>query len=420
MDSETGPGSSGDAEGDQEASPRFQHREQAMRDALRALLRDQSLARFGSHAYSGRELSFRLQFSTFPQENWQLRFDPPLGEQIEVQLADAAAEHGSFIKGRVYCFRCASSECEHSLPPDSLSVFRGFTATGVPAWCELVQALVDGGDVRADLLYEQPPAVLAVVQLGRSLKKQQLPFFGRASKTYSVLGQVVAGYFAVGRHPGLAGDRLAVTIQVVETRGSAGRPCLRINPVLGDLSVEEWEALLVEDRWTFLARGIEEARRRVEEMERQVQGAWERGGASEMRKGFRGLPHVLGKLARTVEQGVRQKRRRTRHAEAQRQRQRPVHKALTEAQAAGPGDLYFDEKRHTWIACGKHGRTHVFNEEGRHVTSFLLAPGGAEFRVRTRRWRAMQEEEVRRFKAVLSGERAGGESEVNTSEDPSA
>lgn len=420
MDREQGRDSPRAAPDSDSPSPQFQRRLEAIQDALRALLRDHSLQQFGSGVHGDRSLSLKLDFSTDPRENWAVRFEPPLFEQVQAQLADSAAEQGRFVPGRVYCFRCGSSECEHSLPPNSLSVFRSYSSTGVPDWCELVQSLVDGGDERADQLYRKPPAVLASVQFGRALKREQLPFFGRASKTYSVLGQVVAGYFRVGRLPRLQGDRLAVTIQAVETRNREGRPCVRLNPVAGDLSAEEWEEFLVEDRLAFLRRGLAEARAAAEAMERLVQGAWERGQGAEMRKAFGRLPQLLGKLARAVEQGARQKLRRTHHAETRGSRGRPVHKALQEARAAQPEHLFVDEKKGTWIACGKQGRAHVFNEAGRHVTSFLLPPDGAAFRVRTSRWRPMQEDEQSRFKAAVSGTPEASPTDGSTVENPGA
>jgi len=64
--------------------------------------------------------------------------------------------------------------------------------------------------------------------------------------------------------------------------------------------------------------------------------------------------------------------------------------------------VFFDEKRRTFVVCGRQGRAHAFTAEGRHVTSFVLPAGGAEFRVRTNRWRPIRPEEFAPFRAALT------------------
>jgi hypothetical protein len=268
-----------------------------------------------------------------------------------------------------------------------------------------VQPFLEARCERVDQLYGDPPAVLALMQYGHDLKLKQLSSFGRASKTYAILGQVIAGYFlrpAARRAEARADRRLAVTFQAVEIRGRAGEVGIRLNPIAGGLSPEDWDELLVSDWRPSLSRACEGAFRTAEDIERRVCEARDAGSADELRQQLRRVPQMLAGLARTLEQGDRQSARRTRHAEQHRRPQRPVHKAVEDALAAGEGRLFYDEKKDTWIACGKQGRAHVFSAEGRHVTSFVLPPGGAEFRLRTHRWRALQKEETARFRALLA------------------
>ncbi len=59
----------------------------------------------------------------------------------------------------------------------------------------------------------------------------------------------------------------------------------------------------------------------------------------------------------------------------------------------------FDEKSGALIACGEQGRAHVFNNEGRHVTSFVIRQDAIQFRVRNQRWRPASPDEVRQLKS---------------------
>jgi hypothetical protein len=117
-------------------------------------------------------------------------------------------------------------------------------------------------------------------------------------------------------------------------------------------------------------------------------------GAAVDRLRLRKVPAVLRGLARGLERSSRQSLRRTRHAQRHSRQVRPVHKALDDVRVAGPNAFFYDEKRETWIVCGKQGRTHAFNSNGRLVTSFSLPPGGAERRVGTARWRRLEGVEV--------------------------
>jgi hypothetical protein len=387
------------------SATRSHRREQAACDALRALLRDHYFQHFGAEAPAEGELKVELSLRVRPQDAWATSFEPAFIEQIQGQIEDAQAGWDVYQRGRVFCFRCRSSQCPHSAPPGPLEVFKGYSSTGIPEWWELVQPFLEARCERVDQLYGDPPAVLALMQYGHDLKLKQLSSFGRASKTYAILGQVIAGYFlrpAARRAEARADRRLAVTFQAVEIRGRAGEVGIRLNPIAGGLSPEDWDELLVSDWRPSLSRACEGAFRTAEDIERRVCEARDAGSADELRQQLRRVPQMLAGLARTLEQGDRQSARRTRHAEQHRRPQRPVHKAVEDALAAGEGRLFYDEKKDTWIACGKQGRAHVFSAEGRHVTSFVLPPGGAEFRLRTHRWRALQKEETARFRALLA------------------
>lgn len=372
------------------ALTRWQRRERAAADALRTFVRDVHEARFGAVAPRSPEIRFDLHLRARPGEAWALTFDPPLADQIAAQLEDARALLGVYREGRVFCHKCESSDCAHAAPPTPLAVFAGYDPMGMPEWKELLQALIEARDERVDRLFDRSPRVLARLQLGRDLRARQLAEFGRASATYSILGQVVAGYFAAPGAPGAdAAGRVALTFQAVETRGPRGGREVRLN-TLGVLpdgrDLDEW---LGSDAADWIGRARDEARRALDGLARTVAG----GGSPDAPGGdpHRALgrvPLVLRRLAESLERGRRQEDRRTRHVEQRRHDRRPVPKAWEDLAGAKADAFFRDEKESTLVVCGPQGRAHVFNDGGRHVTSFVLQPGGADFRLRTGRWTA--------------------------------
>ncbi|MCX7591955.1 MAG: hypothetical protein N2255_10055 [Kiritimatiellae bacterium] len=383
---------------------RARRRERAICDALRGFLRDHAFRHYGRRIPAGRSTELELRVRVEPENEWCVTFEPPLEEQIRPRIEDLAATYGVFRRGHVYCFRCASASCRHSMPESPLQVFRGYGSTGVPEWQELVQAFLDGRDERLDLLFVDQPVIVALVQLGRDLRKNQLSAFGRSSKTYAILGQVVAGYWRLPPKwaETTGAERLACTFQAVEIRQVDGTLGLKINPVVGALSSSQWDELLVSSLSGAVGQPLRTAVEQIEKIERKVIAARQAARMNELRQALRQVPHVLTELARSLEGRQRQELRRTRHAQSHSRPERPIHKALEDAREATDTDLFYDEKRGTWIAYGKNGRTHVFNLEGKHVTSFILQPGGVDFRLRTHRWRLLQKEEIARFRACIA------------------
>lgn len=383
-----------------------ERREKAAADVLRAFIRDAHVAKFGPVVHGQDELAIRIQLTVRPAGNWALSFDPPLAEQVVGQLQDAQADRGAARKGRAYCFRCASSVCEHALPPSSLHVFAGYSPTGQPEWEEFTQALIAAKDERVDRLFAHRPAVLALVRFGRDLRDRQLTSFGRASKTYCILAQATAGYFPIrspGAPRGQPPERLALTFQAAETRDASGAPRLMLNVIgLHPHGTPLDDVLAAESGWeNAVYRAREIASRDLENLERQAGQAREAGRTEEAQAAMKRIPGVLMRLAESLERGDRQLARRTQHAEARRGSQRPVHKALDDAMGAGAESLFSDERTGGIVVCGPQGRAHVFNTEGRHITSFSLKPDSVEYRLRTERWKRLSAENAATFKAQI-------------------
>ncbi len=366
------------------ALSRVQRREKAAADALRTFIRDLHEHRFGAVAPRSPDVRLKLELAAQPGKGWDLRFDPPLAEQLAPQLEAAHALVGVYAEGRVYCYKCDSATCEHAEPPGPLNVFAGYDPMGLAEWKEWLQTLLEAQDERVERLYLPRPECVARVQLGRELRARQFGEFGRASKTYSILGQVVAGYFALDHERD--GARAAFTFQVVETRDPSGRLALRLNTLAGLPGRPPLDEFFADSRRGWIRRARDEAALALVRIERLAR---EGGGAADApaHRALGRVPGILHRLAESLQRGGRQEDRRTRHVERRRtEDRRPVHKALDDLAAARETQLFWDEKQRTWIVCGSQGRAHAFNPDGRQVTSFELPAGGPEFRVHTGRW----------------------------------
>ena len=375
---------------------RAERREKAVADALRALIRDNHLDRFGAVMPEKADLSLHIDLRVQPEAGWAVSFIPPLSEQVARQIDDARALHGAYRAGYVHCFRCESAACVHATPPSASSVFKGYAETGLPEWQDLHQAFVTARDGRVGLLFDSRPHVLALVQLGHELRARQLSTFGRSSRTYALLGQVVTGYLMLPQQTARldSSRRLALTFQVVEIREPHGRIGVRLNTLAGLGTGLDLDELLASDWEPWVYRARELAARAIEDIERRVQAASEGNRPDDIQVAMRRIPSVLRRLAEFLERGHRQGQRRTRHVENRRHDQRPVHKALEDAREAVSESVFRDERTGTMVVCGPQGRAHVFNDAGRHVTSFTLTPDAVAVRLRTQRWRRATPDEA--------------------------
>lgn len=397
------PPAPGDTPPESPGPDRSARREQAAADALRTFVRDMTVDAATIAPGDMEPIELDLRMRLIPGESWQLDFDPPLAQQLLPQLEDALADRDVYQRGAVYDYRSGSARSPECRPPEPRAVFDGYDAMGVPQWCELTQALLKVADERVDQLYAKPPRLLTLIQSGKEVKKEQLKSFGRSSKTYVVLGQVVAGFLRLPNSQAAPdGDRrLALTCQAVETRGVGNRARLHLNILSGVPGGGDVRDLLADDWEPGAARALRSAERELQRLEKQLGHARQEGVQADINRVMRKVPGILRRLAQDLERGHHQARRRTRHAEERRQGQRPVHKAVDDTQAARPEDIFFDEKRQTLVVCGKHHRAHAFNSAGRHVTSFTLTSGSAAFRVRTNRWRAATPEECQTLKTAV-------------------
>lgn len=305
-------------------------------------------------------------------------------------LADALRRTGAradpIVAGRVFCYRCDRADCEHAAPPRPQSVFAGFSPTGQPQWTDLAQALLEAKHERVDELFSSA-APLGLVQPGRELKARLLHPFGKSSKTYDVLGQLVAGHFG-----GIPGS--ALTVQAVESRSPEGGTRLTLNRIGSEAS-----AWLDEHPDHGFAQAFQVSRGRIAQIENEVSAATV--SAARRSELMRKIPGILHDLRRVLERSGRQTERRTKHAIERRRENRPTHAAIHDAWAAADGDLLADEARGTMIVLGPRGRAHAFTPEGRHVTSLILDREALSRRLARKRWRPATPAEILALRTAL-------------------
>ncbi|MBN2492471.1 MAG: hypothetical protein JXQ29_16605 [Planctomycetes bacterium] len=297
--------------------------------------------------------------------------------------------------GRVYCFWCRSNACEHGRPDTPRQVFLGYDPTGRPRFTDFADLVLARGDPRIEGLYRDPPEPIAIYDGGKTLRSAQLPFFGGASAACNILGQVAIGYlpFAAPR----PGERqvLSLTLQAIQARRRDGGMLLDLN-ILGltpEGTLDQW----LDSAFDGAVRaGIERARRCIREVGRRQRSHGDRETLEAAVEPF------LNELARTLERFVRQAGRRTTHVrDRRRQGDRPTNMALEDARRVRAGALFWDDKHGTYIVVGPRGRTHVFNPDGRHVTSVVYSRDAFERKQKLKLWRELSREESAAFFRAL-------------------
>jgi hypothetical protein len=229
---------------------------------------------------------------------------------------------------------------------------------------------------------------------------------------------VIAGYFLLPPGPGAHPSeqrRLAISYQCVEARKERGHVALYLNTVCrtpDETRLEDWFA----SGWGgWIQRAQRHAERDLKRMERTLEKTDGAPTNADRRKVLGRVPAVLSQLAASLTSGYRQSQRRTRHAE-ERRAERPIERALADTRVADPEDFLADEKTGNTVVRGRAGRYHVFTPEGKHVTSFKSGPDTVEFRVRTRRWRFLSDDEREEWQKIWQETLAGAQDDADGKE----
>ncbi len=373
-------------------------------ETLASAVRESYADMFGAHPNRARPFGLELKVSIDPGDPWRLRADPSIEEQIRGAVREMATRAEAFQKGSVYCYRCESSACPHSHPPRPSSVFGGYSSTGLPVWPEFSQVLLEQRHPRVDLLYDTSQTDLVALHMGpEMLKQNQLNVFGRQSKTYDILGQVVFGFLRMRTSEGnrSEAERVACTLQAVESRRLDGSPRLELN-VLARLSDGSPALDAIHGPYQMrISDVISSARHRISSLRPSSKTPARKKRGAALPDTVSLAEDVLQGLARKLEKVGRQRGRRTAHAEGHRVDSRPTSKAWEDVFGASEESILWDKHEKTYVVLGPRNRVHVFSQEGRHVTSLVLRAEAARSRQRRKRWLPLTRDQREQFGSAI-------------------
>lgn len=377
-------------------SPRLQQALKLLADEVRERLDRHPLG----HLVAGRgdRLDVRLPVPTALKEGTLERAGRAAEEAVQEAIQSLVAHSSRFQPGRVFCLRCQSAACEHSAPQSHRQVFTGYASTGVPRFADLGQWLLARRDPRIDLLYRESPQLLATVSPGTELTGELLPVFLQQDAGYRLHGQVAVGWYSTpsavpGAAPTGNGHRepLAVSFQVLSSRSRGGRRRFGLNVIgigPGGQPLEHLYDRVGEIPWSGSVRWAQTV---LGSIEHQL----ERAPRTPPQVVDQRIEGLVSALARRLEKGWRGEERKTQHARVRhREGDRPTRMALADFARATPENLLFDTRRETLVVVGDRGRAHVFNKEGKLVTSIRYSPAVIEKRRQNGMWRPAAREEV--------------------------
>ncbi len=335
---------------------------------------------------------------------------------LEREVESLLAHRAAFKPGRILCARCASAECEHSVPESSRQVFAGYGHTGIPQYQDFGQWLLDRQHPGIDRLYQRPSKLVTEVVSGTELSGQMLPEFREERLDYRIHGQVAAGWFRVPASNG-ALEGVALCFQVLSTarkgpkrrkgrKRHRGRRRLGFN-ILGIGPAGEPLAELY-DRLTPTkgkkagysipwAEAVSWSQQALDSIERS-QG--KKSATPEHLSGR--IEGVLNGIARRLEHHRRSRDRRTSHGQKRhKEGNRPTQMALHDLARAADSSVLFDLRRETMIVLGDKGRAHVWSTQGKLVTSIRYSPDSIEKKKRLEIWRQATAREIAALRKTI-------------------
>ncbi|MEJ2084751.1 MAG: hypothetical protein P8Y44_03625 [Acidobacteriota bacterium] len=353
----------------------------------------------GAHLLHHRDedIELHLRIPIGRRRRWLSRERAALSQALTQGIRSSLIRNAITRPGHVYCLRCGTSDCDHSIPSRPTEVFAGYTPSGVPRFLDLGQWLLDRRDPRVDLLYRVPPALLAHRTDGGELSASLLPAFRDRDTGYHIHGQVTAGWYRFPTGNG-SSEPLALTFQLISTRSSSGGRNLGLNLIgIGPESqpLENLYDLSGEIPWLQATRWAE---RTLSQIERAIS---RRGTPIDDELIERRIQGLLGGLGNRLEHERRSRARKTGHAQKRhRQKGRPTEKALADLESADPDQVLIDTRRDTFVVLGANGRAHIFNRSARLVTSIRYSAESIERRRRSGAWKPAIRSEIEELKSA--------------------
>jgi hypothetical protein len=406
-------------------SPRLQTALSLLAEEIRA-----RIARApGGHLLAGRgdEIELRLVLGADPlapaDAPGQRRRVGDLDRALEETLTALIRHRAAWAPGHVTCLRCAETPCAHSRPAAPREVFVGYGPSGLPRFVDFAQWLLELRDPRLDRLYastreprpgggrpgpeRREPATpsgprgwpLVTRTLGHELLHADLLEAYTRSEGPRLAGVLNAGFWGIPDPHGVP-TPMALSFLALATPAARGRWRLGLDLVgIGPAGQAPTE-LAVGSTLPPWAGDVAFAQGELRRLERHPQSA------VDLERRVQG---VLRELAGRLEHADRARERRTRHGEERhRQGDRPTRQALADLARVPAEQIYFDLRRQTLVVVGDRGRTHVFNRDGRLVTSLRSGPDTVPRKLEQRIWRPAKSDEITRLRTLAASSELAG------------
>ncbi|MCB1147501.1 MAG: hypothetical protein KDK38_11930, partial [Leptospiraceae bacterium] len=310
---------------------------------------------------------------------------------IRESILEHQAIENSFAEGHVYCWRCQQSRDEHTQPASEREVFLGYSPQGQPQWGEFAQALLDLKDPRYYLAFEEKPVMLSRYLPGRELSKLQLKSHGKGNSGYRILSQIYLGYL-----PGPTG-KMALTIQIIEWKKKNGKRYLNVNIIGKDYTSATLRELLSRKPYAGVFEALTILEQNIAALQNSIRLS---STAKDKAEKYRQIPVLMKEFETSLQKLARRKTRRTEHAQARLSEKRPVNKALDDLRAASNENIFKENKDDRRIVIGPKNRVHVFEADGKHITSLTLDRVSIDRRLKIMRWLPLastEKEQLRRI-----------------------
>lgn len=344
-----------------------------------------------------------------------------LRDQAKAELLGLLAHRAVLRDGCVLDLRSGKADGPDCAPRDARAVFVGYAANGAPRFLDFAQFLLQHKHPGLDVLYQKKPGLVVVASSEDELYAAVLPPFRQAPAGWRLHGQVVVGFFEVERARG-GPATLALTLQIQSAAGAGGRRRFALNLLGQGPDGEKLEAMV--DR-LGRKRGYTPPWRDAATWAQSALATLEQAAAA---KGPRRLDDlaleerlhgILGGLARRLDHDQKARDRRTDHGELRHQQgDRPTPFAWRDLTQAADHEVLFDRRARTLIVLGDRGRAHVFNPEGKLITSIRYSPESIARKQKLEIWRPATATEIAQLRQAVASR--GASREPNASKPESA
>ena len=281
-------------------------------------------------------------------------------------------------KGTVYCLHTKQA----LTPSDPMMIFQGYDVLGRPQWQSFLQACLEAQVSGIETAFSEHSQPIALLKLP--------PFAPKSLNVESQLVYEVLGQLSIGpvnesiRAVRPQDTKRVLSIQILKLAVQQMPLEMRVN-VLGFTEDEIQDGAArgeprgplaqIRNQLQFLQKNIAKlSEKNQKRLKTDVQVQQE-------------VDDLLNTFKDAVLKIILDGKHRTHHARHRHyQMTRPTSQAWHDAAKAGKERLFFDQHHQTYVVIGPKRRAHIFNQQGKHVTSMRLGHGEVDKKQASQRW----------------------------------